>query len=99
MSNYVLPLILVLPVIGAILVAVLPCAELAKKWALFVSLIVAVLGIYLLVAFPYHLGGWQFQLSPQPGSWLRLDSLGVQFRPGIDAIRLFSVGHAILLMP
>jgi NADH-quinone oxidoreductase subunit M len=97
--NFVLPLILVLPVIGAIITAILPCEKLAKKWALFVSLIMAVIGAYLVIAFPYCGGSWAFQFTPPAGSWLRLESIGFSFSLGIDAISLFLVALTILLMP
>jgi NADH-quinone oxidoreductase subunit M len=97
--SYVLPFILVFPVIGAIVTAVLPCAQLAKKLAIFVTFIIAALGVYLLVSFPYEQGGWHYEFTPAVGSWLRLESIGFSFSLGIDAISLFLVALTILLMP
>jgi NADH-quinone oxidoreductase subunit M len=99
MSDYVLPLILLIPVFGAIICALLPNASLAKGWALFVSLVVVLLGLHLAITFPYHLGGWQFKLTPADDSWLSLVSIHFKFSIGVDAISLFLVLLTILLMP
>ena len=99
MADYVLPLILLIPLVGAIICALLPNAAWAKGWALFVSLIVALLGVYLAVNFPYHLGGWQFSLMPGEDSWLNLASINSKFSLGVDAISLFLVLLTVLLMP
>jgi NADH-quinone oxidoreductase subunit M len=99
MADYVLPLILLIPVVGAIITALLPNASWAKGWALFVSLIVALLGVYLAVNFPYHLGGWQFTLAPGDDSALNLASINSKFSLGVDAISLFLVLLTVLLMP
>ena len=53
--NYLLPLLLLFPIFGAILAAVIPRAETAKLWALSVSAITAVIavGVWLNLGEPY----------------------------------------------
>ncbi len=99
MSACLLPLILLIPVLGAIVVALLPSDRMAKSWALLVSLIVAALGLCMLFAFPYGQSGWQFQFTPADGSWLSVDSIHFKFSLGCDAISLFLVALTVLLMP
>src|SRR3954468_6795361 len=97
MSEHLLPLLLLLPVIGAIIAAVLPRAQDAKLWSLLISLLMGVLSVYLLVAFPYFQRGWQFANNPAP--WLNLESIGFSFSLGMDSISLWLVLLTILLMP
>ena len=99
MSTCVLPLILLIPVIGAIITALLPNASMAKGWALFVSLVVVALGVYLAVNFSYLPGGWQFNFTPADDSWLSLLAIHFKFSLGADSISLFLVLLTILLMP
>lgn len=97
--NPILWLLILIPIAGAIVAAVLPRAETAKTWSLGVSLVMAALGIYLLAAFPYAQGGWHFTFTPAPGSWLTLPGIGFSFSLGIDAISLFLVLLTLVLMP
>src|SRR3954466_11547653 len=99
MSEYVLPILLLLPVIGAIVTAVLPRARDAKLWALLVALLMGVVGVYLLVAFPYSQRGWQFAFPSKDSDWLGLSSIGFRFSLGIDTISLWLVALTVLLMP
>ncbi|HSV15082.1 MAG TPA: NADH-quinone oxidoreductase subunit M [Tepidisphaeraceae bacterium] len=94
-----LPLLLLLPVIGAIVAAVLPRARDAKFWALLVALLMGVIGVYLLVAFPYAQRGWQFIFPAKDSDWLSLSSIGFSFSLGMDTISLWLVILTILLMP
>jgi NADH-quinone oxidoreductase subunit M len=93
--------ILVIPVIGAIVAAVLPRAEDAKLWSLFVSLIMAAIGIYILVTFPYSYDSLHPlpRFAPDDGSWLTLGGIGFSFSLGMDSISLWLVELTILLMP
>ncbi len=103
MLHYVLPLLLIVPVIGAIVTAMLPCEAMAKKWALLVSLVMVGLGVYLLMTFPFDEGiipADSFaHFTPAKGSWLTIPDIGFSFSLGIDAISLFLVLLTILLMP
>jgi NADH-quinone oxidoreductase subunit M len=100
--QYVLPILLLLPVLGAIVAALLPSAWLSKMWALGVSIVMALIGVLLLVRFPFAENGWQYTFTPGSNSclsWLALPGIGFSFTLGMDAISLFLVLLTILLMP
>ncbi len=100
--SIVLPLLLIIPILGAIVAAVMPKPELCKMWALGVSLVMTLLGVLLLVRFPFYGRGWAdngFQFPQHECSWLSLPGTGFSISLGLDAISLFLVLLTLLLMP
>src|SRR4051812_12027728 len=91
-------IMLAIPVIGAVVAAVLPRAQDAKLWSLFVSLIMAAIGVYLLVTFPYSPDTLHPlpHFSPADGSWLGLSSIGFSFSLRMDTISLWLVILTVL---
>ena len=92
-----LPALVVLPVIGALAVAVVPSvrAESARAIALLTTLAVAALGVYLLWNFETDAAD-QFQF-PSEQSWI--DNLGIAWLAGVDGISLWLVVLTVLLFP
>ena len=94
-----LPVAVLVPVAGAILVALLPKAraELAKPVALLATITTAALVGWMLADFDYtgpRAGDFQF-LSRQ--DWI--DELGIQWLAGVDGISLFLVVMTAFLFP
>jgi len=92
--NYLLPLLLLVPIFGAILAAVIPRAETAKLWALSISAITAVIavGVWLNLGEPYT-------MPIAPDSWMNLAPIHLSLSLGIDSISLFLVLLTVLLVP
>ena len=89
--------LMALPILGGLLVAVLPKGNpgLAKKVALGVSLLVLVLGVAVGVA--YDVGAAEtFQLR---GAWDWIPAWGVQFALGVDGIALVLILMTVILVP
>ncbi len=97
-SSY-LPLValVVLPMLGALAVAIVPAHNpgFAKRLALIVTLIVAALGIVVGVAFDPGAAG-TFQLSAQ---WDWIPAWGASFAFGVDGISLVLILMTVLLVP
>jgi NADH-quinone oxidoreductase subunit M len=93
--SYVLPLLLVVPIFGAILAAVIPRAEAAKIWALTISAITAVLAIGVALR---HEADDPI-VPPEMGSWLRLGTIHFSLTLGVDSISIFLVLLTVLLVP
>ena len=93
----VLPALLVVPVAGALLVAVLPRRrrELLKLVAVTTSMVVAAMTVWLLVAFDVDRGAdMQFEFRQ---SWIA--DLGIQWLLAVDGISLFLIVLTGLLFP
>jgi NADH-quinone oxidoreductase subunit M len=91
-------ILLVVPAIGALLVAMLPKGSdlLAKQVALGVSLLTLVLTAVACVQFDISPGADRFQFS-QHHEWIR--ALGVTYSVGADGIALVLIALAALLVP
>ena len=83
--SYLLPLLILVPIFGAIVAAVIPHAASAKGWALAVSLATTVLAVVVAVNFPYYQAG---SIVVGPASWLAMAPAGLTFSIGVDAISL-----------
>jgi NADH-quinone oxidoreductase subunit M len=94
--NYLLPLILAVPVFGAIVAAVIPRADTAKFWALTIAAITGALVLGL--TGPYLFGPGYIMSTPAPGSWLSVGPIHFTFRLGVDAVSLFLMLMTVLLM-
>lgn len=96
MSNLpLLTILLVLPLVGALIVAFLPSAESAKRVALGFSLVTLLVGIAAASQFRLN-SGEQFQLVEQH-SWI--PQFGVSYALGIDGISLTLILLALVLTP
>ncbi|WP_018654736.1 NADH-quinone oxidoreductase subunit M [Actinomadura flavalba] len=91
-----LSVLLVLPLLGAITVALLPRGRdaLAKQTALGFAAATAVLGIVL--AFRFDSGGPRFQFT-QSTPWI--EAFGVDFALGLDGVALTMVVLSVVLVP
>jgi NADH-quinone oxidoreductase subunit M len=84
-----------IPLVGALVVAFLPSAELAKRVALGTSLVTLLVGIG--AASTFEIGsGEQFQLTEQY-SWI--PQFGVSYALGVDGIALTLILLALVLTP
>ncbi len=98
-ADYYLVALMALPILGGLLVALLPRDNpgLAKKVALGVSLLVAVLGIAAAMAYALPQdGGTPFQLGM---SWDWIPAWGVSFSLGVDGISLVLILMTVILVP
>jgi len=91
-----LPVLVVLPLIGALAVALTPATrgDSSRIIALLTTIMTAALGVYLLVEFETDAAGFQFG-SEQ--SWI--ESLGISWLAGVDGISLWLVVLTVLLFP
>jgi NADH-quinone oxidoreductase subunit M len=92
----ILTLLVVLPAIGAALVACLPRDDdkLARNVGLAVSLVVVVVALVLLAGFKGGDGGFQFVSQHV---WVK--SFGISWKLGVDGISLFLVLLSVVLFP
>ncbi len=94
-----LPLLalVLLPIVGGILVAVLPRdnAALAKQVALVFSVLVAVLGVAVGLAFEPQVAGTTQLVT----SWSWIPAWGVSFSLGVDGISLVLILMTVVLVP
>jgi NADH-quinone oxidoreductase subunit M len=107
--NYLLLLLLIIPLLGALVAAAMPNPRAAKTWALLVSLATALIALILVVNFDWHkpattsADAIQFRLGPTPGetsiSALSLEAIGFSFSIGIDSISLWLVLLTVFLTP
>ena len=81
-----LTVLIVVPAIGAAVVAAMPNAKSAKQVALGVSLVELLIGIVALTQFSLH-SATQFQLE-EKHSWI--PQFGVSYSVGVDGIALSS---------
>ncbi len=88
--------LIAIPAVGALLVALLPKGkdELAKRAALLVTLVVAVLSIVMAVQFKS--GGARFQFTEQHW-WIK--QFGVHYAVGVDGVALVLVLLSAILVP
>ena len=93
--NYLLPLLLVVPAVGAILAAVLP-RTMTKAWALGVACATALVAVYVTAYLPYT-GAATLTLEQPISSWTTLGP--VRLSLGIDGISQFLVLLTVILVP
>jgi NADH-quinone oxidoreductase subunit M len=86
MITTLLILLVLVPLAGAAVAAVIPQAGSAKIWALTVSAITAVLAVGLLVSYPFD-----SDKTITPPDWATLAPLHASFSLGVDGISLFLV--------
>jgi NADH-quinone oxidoreductase subunit M len=94
--SYLLPLLLVVPIFGAILAAVIPRAETAKIWALTIAAITAALALGMAFNYDYT---QPYVLDSPISNWLTLTQIHFSISLGLDSISLFLVLLTVLLVP
>jgi len=99
MDNFLLPLLLIIPTVGAIVCALLPDAKLAKAWALIVSLATAAIGAVLAVQFPWSKEGARLVYGGGVDTALSLTSINFGFRLAMDSVSLWLILLTVLLQP
>jgi NADH-quinone oxidoreductase subunit M len=94
MSEYILTLLIFIPVAGALLLLLVSRSKpgLIKSFALLVSLLNFVLSLYLYFSFQPGVSGFQFEINR---NWIQ--SLGISYHLGVDGISLFLVLLTTLL--
>lgn len=109
--HYSIVLLLAVPILGAIVGALLPNPRSAKSWALFVSLLTALAGVWMAAQFNWNQDlsavpeadrparSVQLALTPGVDSLLHLQSIHFSFSLGVDSISLWLVLMTVLLMP
>jgi NADH-quinone oxidoreductase subunit M len=109
--SYLLLMLLLVPLVGALIGAVLPPAG-ARGWALLVSLATLTIGIVLLFHFDFHQVLTDFPAdqraaqSVQIGfggstsdNFFAIDSIGFHFDLGVDSISLMLIALTVFLTP
>ena len=94
MEKYYLPILLLLPLVGAVVTPFLPDGRTARRFALAVTVATALFGFYLAIVFPYGGAGQQYNYTGDV-----MPGLGLAFSVGIDSISLWLVLLTVLLMP
>jgi len=91
-----LTVLVILPVLGALAVALTPSvrSESARAIAVFTSVMTAALGIYMMVEFELTSADFQFASKT---NWI--ESLGISWNVGVDGISLWLVVLTVLLFP
>ncbi len=91
-----LPVLVVLPTIGALGVALTPSTrgDASRAIALMTTILTAALGVYLMVEFQTGTSDFQFQSNQ---SWI--ESLGISWLAGVDGISLWLIVLTVLLFP
>jgi NADH-quinone oxidoreductase subunit M len=93
-----LPILLLLPLVGAVVGALLPKPALAKSWALLVSL--ATLAVAVAIGFSIvKTPNYVLDYAPTPGGPLTLPALGISFHLALDWVGYTLVLLTALLMP
>jgi len=94
-QDYRLPILLLMPLVGAIVAPFMPDARTTRRWALLVTVATALYGFYLALRFHYdNAAATQFPF--QGGA---VAGLGLSFSLGIDSISLWLILLTVLLMP
>lgn len=89
--------LLLVPLVGAVIGTALHGEKAPRAWALFVSLLTAVLGAVLVAQFDYsRTAEFQFALAPV---LFDMPEIGFRFSLGVDAISLWLIALTALLTP
>ena len=91
--TYLLPLLILVPVVGAVVTAVLPRATAARGWALLVALVTALLAVALALNVP------DSGLIAAPPAWLSFGAASPTLGLRVDSISLCLVLLTVLLVP
>jgi NADH-quinone oxidoreductase subunit M len=92
-----LPILLLIPLVGAVAAPFMPDNRTARRWALLASVATAAYAVYLsILFFTSGAGGTQFLVN---GGAFRVSDIGLSFSLGLDAIGLWLVLLTVLLTP
>ena len=94
-NDYRLPILLLLPLLGAVVAPFMPDARTTRRWALVVSVATALYGFY--IAFRFHFDHSEAIQFVYRGT--AVAGLGLSFSLGIDSISLWLVLLTVLLVP
>jgi len=94
----VLTSLIVIPAIGAAVLAMVPAAraEVHRLVALIATVITSAISVWVLIEFQTSNGGFQFR-NPDPNVWV--ESLGIRWDLAVDGISLFLVVLTGILFP
>src|SRR5689334_15355557 len=98
MDNVFLLLLLIIPLAGALVCALLPTATAARSWALLISLATAAIGIVLAFIFPWHTGE-ELTWGLTSSNPFQLESIRFALKLGVDAVSLWLVLLTVMLTP
>ncbi|HEV2295567.1 MAG TPA: NADH-quinone oxidoreductase subunit M [Tepidisphaeraceae bacterium] len=98
-DNFLLPLLLIVPIVGAMVCALLPDAKVARLWALVVSIATAVVAGVLAYQFDWRAGDGRILYGGGIDSLLQVSTINFGFTLAADAVSLWLVLLTVLLMP
>jgi NADH-quinone oxidoreductase subunit M len=98
-ENFLLPLLLIVPTLGAVLCALLPDAKSARLWALVVSLSTAAVAGVLAFQFDWGAGNARVVYGAGDMSLMQVSTINFGFKLAMDAVSLWLVLLTVLLMP
>ena len=98
-ENFLLPLLLIVPTLGAALCALLPNAKAARMWALTVSLSTAAVAGVLAFQFDWAAGNARVVYGAGDMSMMQVSTINFGFKLAMDAVSLWLVLLTVLLMP
>jgi NADH-quinone oxidoreductase subunit M len=91
-----LPILLAIPFIGTTVAAFIRDAKAARSWALFISLLTALVGLAMIIQFPWRTAGARLDWSLAS---LYVPAIGFGFHLSADAISMWLMMLTALLMP
>ena len=100
-ETFLLPLLLIIPTLGAALCALLPDAKAARLWALTVSLATAAVAVVLAFQFDWGSGNGRL-IYGAPGdtmSLLQVSTISFGFNLAADAVSMWLILLTVLLQP
>jgi NADH-quinone oxidoreductase subunit M len=98
-ENFLLPLLLIVPTLGAVLCARLPDAKSARLWALVVSLCTAAVAGVLAFQFDWGAGNARIVYGAGEAALMQVSTINFGFKLAMDAVSLWLVLLTVLLMP
>jgi NADH-quinone oxidoreductase subunit M len=98
-ENFLLPLLLIVPTLGAVLCALLPDAKSARLWALVVSLCTAAVAGVIAFQFDWGAGNARIVYGAGETSLMQVSTINFGFKLAMDAVSLWLVLLTVLLMP
>ncbi|MDQ3440842.1 MAG: NADH-quinone oxidoreductase subunit M [Planctomycetota bacterium] len=99
MDNFLLPLLLIIPTLGAVVCALLPNAKAARLWALVVSLATAAVAGVLAFQFDWAAGNARVVYGGGDMALMQVSTINFGFKLAMDAVSLWLVLLTVLLMP
>ncbi len=98
-DNFLLPLLLIIPTLGAVVCALLPNAKAARLWGLVVSLATAAVAGVLAFQFDWAAGNARVVYGGGDMALMQVSTINFGFKLAMDAVSLWLVLLTVLLMP